>query len=156
MGIRESEQSLLWVAAAELPKSPGHPFYMRLNALLDAHDFDPFVEGVPRVLRAGHGPTELGWPVFSTLLVGYFEGIDSERGIAWRANSLAVRSFLRLGLEDAPPDASTTKSITKFFESCSSRHGLPIPNWRTESCCLPAPVGTASSVSRQTGSLKST
>ena len=48
MGIRESEQSLLWVAAAELPKSPGHPFYMRLNAVLDAHDFDPFVEGLCR------------------------------------------------------------------------------------------------------------
>jgi transposase len=45
MGTRQSEQGLLWVATAELPKSPGHPFYTRLNALLDADDFDGFVEG---------------------------------------------------------------------------------------------------------------
>jgi len=48
MGTRESEQSSLWIATSELPKSPGHPFYARLNALLDAHDFDRFVEGVCR------------------------------------------------------------------------------------------------------------
>ena len=107
MGIRESEQSLLWVAAAELPKSPGHPFYMRLNALLDAHDFDPFVEGLCRGFYAQvmGRPSLAPGRYFRLLLVGYFEGIDSERGIAWRAtDSLAVRSFLRLGLEDAPPD----------------------------------------------------
>ena len=105
MGIRESEQSLLWVAAAELPKSPGHPFYMRLNALLDAHDFDPFVEGLCRGFYAQvmGRPSLAPGRYFRLLLVGYFEGIDSERGIAWRAtDSLAVRSFLRLGLEDAP------------------------------------------------------
>ena len=45
---------------------------------------------------------------FRLLLVGYFEGIDSERGIAWRAtDSLAVRSFLRLAVDEAPPDHST-------------------------------------------------
>jgi transposase len=43
MGTRQSEQGLLWIATAELPKSPGHPFYTRLNALLDANDFDEFV-----------------------------------------------------------------------------------------------------------------
>ena len=45
MGTRQSEQGSLWVAMAKLPKSPGHPFYTRLNALLDAADFDRFVEG---------------------------------------------------------------------------------------------------------------
>ena len=45
MGTRQSEQASLWVASAELPKSPGHPFYTRLNVLLDAEDFDRFVEG---------------------------------------------------------------------------------------------------------------
>jgi hypothetical protein len=45
MGTRQSEQASLWIATAELPKSPGHPFYTRLNALLDAADFDRFVEG---------------------------------------------------------------------------------------------------------------
>ena len=96
MGIRESEQSLLWVAAAELPKSPGHPFYMRLNALLDAHDFDPFVEGLCRGFYAQvmGRPSLAPGRYFRLLLVGYFEGIDSERGIAWRAtDSLAVASI---------------------------------------------------------------
>jgi len=56
-GTRQSEQGLLWVATAELPKSPGHPFYTRLNALLDADDFDGFVEGLsllktPKTLKS--------------------------------------------------------------------------------------------------------
>src|ERR1019366_9295510 len=79
--------------------SPGHPFYTRLNALLDADDFDRFVEGkctkfyAPVMGRPSLAPGRY----FRLLLVGYFEGIDSERGIAWRAtDSLAVRSFLRL------------------------------------------------------------
>ena len=119
MGIRESEQSLLWVAAAELPKSPGHPFYMRLNALLDAHDFDPFVEGLCRGFYAQvmGRPSLAPGRYFRLLLVGYFEGIDSERGIAWRAtDSLAVRGFLRLGLEDAPPDHSTISRTRRLID----------------------------------------
>ena len=87
MGTRESEQSSLWIATADLPKSPGHPFFSRLNALLEAHDFDRFVEGL---CRRFYAPT-MGRPslapgrYFRLLLVGYFEGIDAERGIAWRA-----------------------------------------------------------------------
>ena len=119
MGIRESEQSSLWVATAELPKSPGHPFYTRLNALLDAHDFDPFVEGLCRGFYAQvmGRPSLAPGRYFRLLLVGYFEGIDSERGIAWRAtDSLAVRSFLRLGLEDAPPDHSTISRTRRLID----------------------------------------
>ena len=110
---------MLWVAAAELPKSPGHPFYMRLNALLDAHDFDPFVEGLCRGFYAQvmGRPSLAPGRYFRLLLVGYFEGIDSERGIAWRAtDSLAVRSFLRLGLEDAPPDHSTIARTRRLID----------------------------------------
>ena len=99
MGTRESEQASLWIATSDLPASPGHPFYARLNALLDAHDFDRFVEGqcaafyAPVMGRPSLAPGRY----FRLLLVGYFEGIDSERGIAWRAtDSLAIRSFLRL------------------------------------------------------------
>src|SRR5260370_6221462 len=110
MGTRQSEQASLWVATAELPKSPGHPFYTRLNALLDANDFDEFVEGqcvrfyAPVMGRPSLAPGRY----FRLLLVGYFEGIDSERGIAWRASdSLAVRSFLRLPVDEPPPDHST-------------------------------------------------
>ena len=86
MGIRDSEQSSLWVATSDLPTSPGHPFYARLNALLEAHGFDRFVEDL---CRAFYAPV-MGRPslapgrYFRLLLVGYFEGIDSERGIAWR------------------------------------------------------------------------
>src|ERR1700716_4521733 len=99
MGTRQSEQVSLWVASAELPKSPGPPFYTRLNALLDAADFDRFVEGqcarfyAPMMGR----PSLVPGRYFRLLLVGYFEGIDSERGIAWRArDSLSVPRFLRL------------------------------------------------------------
>jgi transposase len=101
MGIRDGEQSPLWVVTADLPQSPGHPFYARLNALLDAHDFDRFVEKQCRRFY----PSAMGRPsltpgrYFRLLLLGYFEGIDSERGIAWRAtDSLAVRGFLGLAL----------------------------------------------------------
>jgi len=110
MGTRKTDQPPLWIAASDLPASPGHPFYTRLNAMLDAHGFDRFVEGqchrfYARVMgRPGLAPGRY----FRLLLLGYFEGIDSERGIAWRAaDSLAVRSFVRLPLNEAPPDHST-------------------------------------------------
>ena len=109
----------MWVAAAALPKSPGHPFYTRLHALLDAHDFDPFLDSLCRGCYA----QVMGRPSVALsrdcrlLLVGYFEGIDSERGIAWRAtDSLAVRSFLRLGLEDASPDHSTLSRTRRLID----------------------------------------
>src|SRR6202451_4701279 len=98
MGTRQNEQGSLWVASTELPKSPGHPFYTRLSTLLDANDFDGFVEGrcarfyAPVMGRPSLAPGRY----FRLLLVGYFEGIDSEGGIAWRAGgSVAIRSFLR-------------------------------------------------------------
>jgi transposase len=119
MGIRENEQSSLWIATSELPKSPGHPFYTRLNTLLDAHDFDRFVEGLCRGFYAkvmGRPSLQPG-RYFRLLLVGYFEGIDSERGIAWRAtDSLAVRTFLRLPLDEAPPDHSTISRTRRAID----------------------------------------
>src|ERR1700716_3037110 len=105
MGTRQSEQVSLWVASAELPKSPGPPFYTRLNALLDAADFDRFVEAqcarfyAPVMGRPSLAPGRY----FRLLLVGYFEGIDSERGLACRVGvSLAVHSFLRLPVDQKP------------------------------------------------------
>jgi transposase len=100
----------LWIAASDLPASPGHPFYARLNAILDAHGFDQFVEGQCRQFYAPvmGRPSLAPGQYFRLLLVGYFEGIDSERGIAWRAaDSLAVRSFVRLALDEVAPDHST-------------------------------------------------
>ena len=119
MGTRDPAQPPLWIAASDLPVSPGHPFYTRLNALLDADGFDTFVEDA---CRSFYAPV-LGRPslapgrYFRLLLVGYFEGIDSERGIAWRAaDSLAVRSFLRLGLEEAAPDHSTLSRTRRVID----------------------------------------
>src|SRR6202162_1585157 len=108
-GTRQMVQESMWVATAELPKSPGHPFYTRLNALLDAAGFDRFVEGqsarfyAPVMGRPSLAPGRY----FRLLLVGYFEGIDSERGMAWRASdSLAVRAFLRLPVDETAPGHS--------------------------------------------------
>ena len=119
MGTRETDQPPLWIATSDLPASPGHPFYARLNALLDAHAFDGFVEG----LCASFYAPVMGRPslapgrYFRLLLVGYFEGIDSERGIAWRAtDSLAVRSFLRVALNEAAPDHSTISRTRRLID----------------------------------------
>src|ERR1700676_3193396 len=124
MGTRQREQASLGVATAELPKSPGHPFYTRLNALLDAADFDRFVEGrcarfyAPVMGRPSLAPGRY----FRLLLVGYLEGIDSERGIAWRASdSLAVRSFLRLPMDEPTPDHSTISRTRRVIDLESHR-----------------------------------
>jgi len=115
MGKRAAErQEDLWVVAAELPRGPGHPFYARLNELLAAHGFDAFVEA--RCRKFYH--ETLGRPgippgvYFRMLLVGYFEGIDSERGISWRAaDSLALREFLGYRLTETTPDHSSLSVI---------------------------------------------
>src|SRR5258708_10671032 len=110
MGTRETDQPPLWIAASDLPASPGHPFYARLNAVLGAQGFDEFVEHRCRRFYAPvmGRPSLAPGQYFRLLLVGYFEGIDSERGIAWRAaDSLAVRRFVRLALNEVAPDHST-------------------------------------------------
>src|SRR5271154_2860933 len=119
MGTGRGEQGSMWVATAELPKSPGHPFYTRLNALLDAADFDRFVEGrcarfyAPVMGRPSLAPGRY----FRLLLVGYFEGIGSERGIAWRASdSLALRSFVRLPVDEPSPDHSTLSRTRRAID----------------------------------------
>jgi transposase len=119
MGKRTSEQAPLWISTTELPVSPGHPFYVRLNEILDAAGFDRFVEAQ---CRAFYAPV-MGRPslapgrYFRLLLIGYFEGLDSERGIAWRAaDSLAVRHFLGLGLDEAAPDHSTISRTRRLID----------------------------------------
>ena len=119
MGTRETDQSPLWIAASDLPASPGHPFYTRLNAILDTDGFDRFAEDQCRRFyaavmgRPGLPPGQY----FRLLLIGYFEGIDSERGIAWRAaDSLAVRSFVRLALDEAAPDHSTISRTRRLID----------------------------------------
>jgi len=119
MGKKKERQDALWVIASDLPKSAGHPFYQRLNVLLEARGFDRFAEQ----LCAGFYADGVGRPslppgrYFRLLLLGYFEGLDSERGIAWRAaDSLAIRSFLGLGLGEAGPDHSTISRTRRLID----------------------------------------
>src|SRR3989454_9418235 len=121
MGTRKDreEQEELWVPHTALPKGASHPFYRRLNQLLEESHFDEFVEGrCQRFYAKKRGrPSLVPGVYFRLLLIGYFEGIDSERGMAWRANdSLALRRFLRVGLEESPPDHSTISRTRRLID----------------------------------------
>ena len=109
-GQLQEKQEEIWIANGELARSPGHPFYQRLNDLIDSVKFDLFVEGLCRkfyALRMGR-PSLAPGIYFRSLPIGYFEGIDSERGITWRpADSLALRQFVRISLTESTPDHST-------------------------------------------------
>ena len=112
MGTRKhrQRQEQLWVTHTELATAPGHPFYKRLSQLLDSEKFDEFCERECAQFYADSNgrPSLTPGTYFRLLLVGYFEGIDSERGIAWRvADSLGLRQFLGFGLDERTPDHST-------------------------------------------------
>ena len=109
----------LWIATNALPVTGGHPFYQRLNQVLDTHAFDAFVEAqcAPFYAATVGRPSLLPGTYFRLLLIGYFEGIDSERGIAWRtADSLALRGFLGLDLDEAPPEHSTISRTRRLID----------------------------------------
>lgn len=115
----QSKQEDIWIAHAELAVSPGHPFYERLNELLDEGRFDEFVEvQCARFYHAKMGRPSLTPGIyFRSLLIGYFEGLDGERGIAWRvADSLALRRFLRIGLDEGTPDHSTISRTRRLID----------------------------------------
>ena len=116
---RRARQSTMWVATADLPKSAGHPFYERLNRTLDEAGFDAFVEAQCAAFYAdGVGrPSLAPGRYFRLLLLGYFEGLDSERAIAWRAaDSLSIREFLDFALHEAPPDHSTLSRTRRLID----------------------------------------
>lgn len=120
IGKRKStRQEDLWVATSELTRSAGHPFYERVNGLLAAAGFDAFVEGrcakfyAEKMGRPGLAPSVYA----RMLLVGYFEGLDSERGIAWRcSDSLSLRGFLGLNLSESPADHSTVSRTRRLID----------------------------------------
>jgi transposase len=119
MGKRTSEQVPMWIPTTDLPVSPSHPFYARLNAILDEAGFDRFAEEQcrPFYARVMGRPSLPPGRYFRLLLLGYFEGLDSERGIAWRAaDSLAVRSFVGLGLDATAPDHSTISRTRRLVD----------------------------------------
>ena len=114
-----ARQQVIWIAAKDIRPAPSHPFYRAVNAVLDAEGFDAFVEE----RCAGFYAETLGRPsvppgvYFRMLLVGYFEGIDSERGIAWRcADSFTLHRFLGCGINEATPDHSTLSVIRKRID----------------------------------------
>jgi len=116
VGRRESDEQVEWVMTTDLPKSPGHPFYRKLNGVLRESGFDRFCEQ----LCAPYYAERMGRPsippgvYFRMLLVGYFEGIESQRGIAWRcSDSLALREFLGMKVRQASPDHSSLTVIRK-------------------------------------------
>jgi len=118
MGSRDSErQEQLWVARGSIPQAPGHPFYRRLNQLLAKYGFDRFVEDLCRPFYHEH----LGRPsvppgvYFRMLLIGYFEGLDSERGIAWRCED-TLRKFLGYDLTESTPDHSSLSRIRERID----------------------------------------
>src|SRR5262245_36563178 len=119
MGKRTRDrQRTMWIPTTELPTAASHPFYRRLNQLLREHGSDDFVEAQ----CAGFYAETMGRPTLPPgiylrlLLIGYFEGIDSGRGIAWRAvDSLALRDSLGLSLTEAPPDHSTISRTRRLI-----------------------------------------
>jgi transposase len=121
MGRRKKRvrQEGLWIPTAVLPVGASHPFYQRLNQILDEKKFDEYVEAICEQFYAD----EVGRPgmapgiYFRLLMVGYFEGIDSERGIAWRASdSLSIRSFVRIALDESVPDHSTISRTRRLMD----------------------------------------
>ena len=121
MGTRKQreKQEDIWIAHTELASAPGHPFYQRLNELLEAERFDEFVEGrCARFYAVRYGRPSLTPGIyFRSLLIGYFEGIGAERGIAWRlADSLALRRFVGIGLDENTPDHSTISRTRRLID----------------------------------------
>jgi transposase len=118
MGKRRQPQKALFISAEELPKSLGHPFYRKLNGVLAEAEFDGWIEN--RCQPYYEQEEKRGQPsippgvYFRMLLVGYFEGIGSQRGIAWRcADSLSLREFLGIPLDEGTPDHSTLTNTRK-------------------------------------------
>ena len=119
MGTRKKRerQEPLWYRS-ELPAAPGHPFYSRLNEVLEKAGFDRFCED----RCAGFYHAKLGRPslapglYFRIMMIGFFEGLDSERGIAWRmADSLTLRQFLSIGLDENTPDHVTISRTRRLI-----------------------------------------
>src|SRR5712692_8831793 len=116
---KQLRQEPLWIAHSELPRTVAHPFYEQLNRLLEERGFDDFVEqqGARFYAERMGRPSLPPGRYFRLLLIGYFEGIDGERGIAWRAaDSLALRQFLELGLTEPPPDHSTISRTRRLID----------------------------------------
>src|SRR5947208_2231029 len=123
MGTRRQRQRQeeLWYRG-DLAEAPGHPFYRRLNELLDQAGFDEFCEaGCQKFYHEKLGRPSLAPGIyFRVMLIGFFEGIESERGIAWRvADSLCLREFLRIGLDEPTADHVTISRTRRLLDEAT-------------------------------------
>jgi transposase len=120
MGTRKGRdrQEDLWVVSSEVVGGPAHAFYDRLNQVLDQHHFDRNVEQLCRRYYKGRRgrPSITPGVYFRSLLLGYFEGIDSERGIAWRlSDSLSMRKFIAYSVTEETPDHTTISRTRRLY-----------------------------------------
>jgi transposase len=116
LGKRKSDQQEAWVATTELPRSPGHPFYKQLNRLLAEDGFDAWLERLcaPYYHATQGRPSIPPGVYFRMVLVGYFEGIASQRGIAWRCcDSRSLSEFLGYGPTEETPDHSSLSRVAQ-------------------------------------------
>ena len=123
MGTRRQRQRQegLWYRR-DLAEAPGHPFYRRLNEVLEQAGFDEFCE--TRCRKYYHEkqgrPSLAPGMYFRVMLIGFFEGIESERGIAWRvADSLCLRQFLQIGLVERTPDHVTISRTRRLMDEAT-------------------------------------
>lgn len=115
---KRERQEDLWIATDAIVETPGHAFYDRLNEVLSQFGFDRRVEHLcKRYYRGSRGRPSIAPGVyFRMLLVGYFEGLDSERAIAWRvADSLSLRKFIGYSLDEQTPDHSTVSRTRRLY-----------------------------------------
>jgi transposase len=118
LGTRNAIAQPLFINTADIPALKPHPYYDQVNKVLDAHHFDPFVQArcaefyASNVGRPGLSPAIY----FRCLMLGYLEGIDSERGIAWRINdSLSLKTFLGYAIDQSTPDHSTLSRTRRLI-----------------------------------------
>src|SRR5262245_49520577 len=120
MGKKRGRQQPLWIPTGELPRTRGHIFYDRVNEILTKEEFDEFAEKecVSFYKSETRGRPSIAPGVyFRMVMIGYFEGLDSERGIAWRcADSLSLKSFLGYALTETTPDHSTISRTRRLID----------------------------------------
>jgi len=167
MRRRGSKQRSMWVADGALPRSSGHPFYTSLERTLSEAGFDRFVEDLcqPHYAEKQGRPSIPPGVYFRMLFVGYFEGLDSQRGIAWRCqDSLSIRDFLGLEPTERSPDHSSMtvirqrlpfevfEEVFRFVLRCCEDQGLlKGQTVAVDATLLEANAAMSSIVRRETG-----
>jgi hypothetical protein len=168
LGKRKPQQNELFIPTAKLATGLGHPFYTKLNEVLAEAGFDEFVERLcAPYYKEGGRPGIPPGVYFRMLFIGYFEGLDGQRGIAWRcADSLALRSFLGIGITEATPVHASMTIIRQRFASVfvtlrrdkAGATSLPaISSAKRDPAVAPLPSSShygATKLARQVGAIK--